>query len=134
MFVTALYAIVDTATQMVRIACAGHPSPLKISADTVTEVAIPSGPPVGIMDFEYPDDTLPLVSGDRLLFITDGVFDAKNPEGKRLGMGAMLEVIRNHAGRDNLIQILIDHVDAFANTAAQADDTTIAEIRADAPH
>lgn len=134
MFVTALYVIADTKNDMLQIACAGHPPAISISDGNCRTIEVPSGPPVGIMDFSYPSTMVPFASGNRILVVTDGVFDAKNQAGERWGYDAMLQVVSNHTTRPDLMQIILDHVDAFADGAPQADDTTIAEIRTDEQH
>jgi sigma-B regulation protein RsbU (phosphoserine phosphatase) len=131
MFVTALYVIADTKSGMLQIACAGHPPAVFMNESGCRTIDVPSGPPIGIMDFAYPSTPLPFAAGNRLLVVTDGVFDAKNPVGERWGFDAMLTVINKHATSPNLMKVILDHVDAFADSAPQADDTTIAEIRID---
>lgn len=128
MFVTALYAIIDTRTGSVVIACAGHPPAILTARGTAAEYAVPSGPPIGILDFAYPDAVLTLNHGERLLFVTDGVFDAKNPRGERWGYEAMKAVIGQHARSDDLMRVIVEHGDAFAGSAPQADDITLVEM------
>jgi len=134
MFVTVMYAIADSGTGQVTLACAGHPPAIHIAETAVKEPDVPSGPPLGIMDFAYPDTTLQLHRGERLLFVTDGVFDAKNPEGERWGYDTMLNVIQQNFRQPDLMKIIVDCVDVFAASAPQADDTTLVEMHVHAPH
>jgi len=133
MFVTVMYAIVDTGTGQVIIACAGHPPAIHIAETAVRELAVPSGPPLGIMDFAYPDTPLRLQPGERLLFVTDGVFEAKNPEGARWGYEAMLDAVKQNSRQLDLMKIIVDCADIFAASAPQADDTTLVEMHVHAP-
>jgi serine phosphatase RsbU (regulator of sigma subunit) len=92
----------------------------------VTHVA--SGPPLGILPTEYPSTEMLLKNGDRLIFLTDGIFEAKNEEGKRLGFENLVSFIKGHMGEDNLIQKVVDHVNDFSKGLARTDDLTIMEL------
>ncbi len=63
MFVTVMYAVVNTGTGRVTLACAGHPPAIHVAEAAARELAVPSGPPLGIMDFAYPDTPLSLHPG-----------------------------------------------------------------------
>lgn len=134
MFVTVMYAVVNTGTGRVTLACAGHPPAIHVAEAAARELAVPSGPPLGIMDFTYPDTPLSLHPGERLLFVTDGVFEAKNPQGERWGYETMLAVINQNSRQPDLMKIIVDYVDVFAASAPQADDTTLVEMHVHAPH
>ena len=83
MFLTAAYMIIDAATGDLQVSVAGHPPFLRLSKNGVHAVSVPSGPPLGIVPGEYPSTGLSLQKGDKLVLLTDGVFDAKNREGQR---------------------------------------------------
>ena len=129
MFLTAIYGILDLATGNLRLSVAGHPPFIHISKGGVKVTTLPSGPPLGIVPTEYPVTTVPLEDGDRLLFITDGVFDAKNPEGERLGFEKIVDFAKNHLRDDQLVQEIVDYVEDFSKGTERADDLTIVEIR-----
>lgn len=129
MFITATYGILDLATGNLRLSVAGHPPFIHISKGKATVTSLPSGPPLGIVPTEYPVTTLPLEDGDQLLFITDGVFDAKNREGERLGFENIVDFAKGHLRDDQLVQEIVDHVEDFSKGTERADDLTIVEIR-----
>jgi serine phosphatase RsbU (regulator of sigma subunit) len=66
--------------------------------------------------------------GDRLIFLTDGIFEAKNEEGKRLGFENLISFIKGHMSQDDLIQKVVEHVNDFSKGLARADDLTIMEL------
>jgi len=129
MFCTAVYMIVDTATGGLQCSVAGHPSFLWLTGKDVKVMAVEAGPPLGIIPVEYTSTALSLNDGDRLLLFTDGVFEAKNREGKRLGFDTLVEFVKTHQDSDNLVQAIVDFVNDFSRGTEMADDLTIVEIK-----
>ena len=111
---------------------AGHPPFLWLTNGEVRVMNVASGPPLGILPTEYPSTEISLKKGDRILFLTDGVFEAKNKEGKRIGFEKLVSFIKEHMGEDNLIQKVVDYVNDFSKGLARADDLTIVELSWDA--
>ncbi|MGC2062786.1 MAG: GAF domain-containing SpoIIE family protein phosphatase [Thermodesulfovibrionales bacterium] len=129
MFLTAIYMIVDLASGSVRVASAGHPPFLWITNSEVRETSLLSGPPLGILPLEYPSTTIQLSPGDRLLLFTDGLFDAQDHEGERLGFGRLLDFVKGHLHEERLIEGLMEYVVSLEQGADRADDITIVDIR-----
>lgn len=129
MFMTGIYVVVNTATGNFQVAVAGHPPFLWLSGGEVKVMSIAAGPPLGIISTEYPSDVFTLRSGDRLLLMTDGVFDAKDRDGQRLGFETVVKFVKAHIYEDQLIDRLVDYVDDFSGTGDRADDLTIVEVK-----
>jgi len=98
-FVTAAYAVIDTASRQLRYAQAGHPTPLHWSTRSGGLVApLPraetiGGPALGLLeDSTYEAMGLTLAEGDRVLFFTDGIFEADNAQGEEFGVERLAEV------------------------------------------
>jgi len=91
-------------------------------------MALPSGPPLGIVESEYPVESLSLSAGNKIILITDGVFDAQSPAGKRLGFEEVTDMVRDYAGEDSIIQSIADNVDTYAKNTKRADDLTLVQI------
>lgn len=75
-FVTGQIVRVDLDAGTAQIINAGHPPPLRLRDGTVEELKLSADPPfgsVGARDFRV--QNLPLQTGDRLLFLTDGVLE-----------------------------------------------------------
>ncbi len=128
MFLTAAYMIIDSATADLQVSVAGHPPFLWVAKNNVQAVSVPSGPPLGIVPGEYPLNRLSLEKGDKLVLLTDGVFDAKNREGQRIGFDAIVDLVQKHAGEKQLIDVITGYVQTFSKGAERADDLTIVEI------
>jgi len=75
-FVTGHVGRVDLTTGAAMIVNAGHPPPLRLRDGRVEEVALEPNPPFGaVAGATFHPQPLPLEPGDRLMFITDGVFE-----------------------------------------------------------
>jgi sigma-B regulation protein RsbU (phosphoserine phosphatase) len=128
MFLTAVYLIVDVATGALNISVAGHPPFLWLTGGEVRVMSVPAGPPLGIMPHVFTATPLTFNRGDRLLLLTDGVFDAKDPSGQRLGFESLVRFVKEHAGKEQLSAMIVDYVRDFASGAERADDLTIVEM------
>ena len=105
-FVTAAYAVIDAAGRKLTYAQAGHPTPLhwNVRQDRVTplpEGERIGGPALGLMeDSVYEATQLPLEEGDRVLFFTDGIFEADNGQGEEFGQERLAGAWRSLADRE----------------------------------
>ncbi|MBV6341489.1 MAG: GAF domain-containing SpoIIE family protein phosphatase [Candidatus Magnetobacterium sp. LHC-1] len=133
MFVTAVYLIIDVSTGAVNISNGGHPPFLLARDNKITVIDPPGGPPLGIIAAKYPLTSMTLNRGDRLLLITDGVFDTKNRLGQRLGFDALVAALNrtdNAPYAQGLIDYVVDYVNKFAEgTRTRVDDLTLVELR-----
>jgi sigma-B regulation protein RsbU (phosphoserine phosphatase) len=129
MFFTCIYIVADSSSGRLNVSIAGHPPGLLISGRDVKVTEIPSGPPLGIMITEYPVADIQLKRGEQLLLLTDGVFDAKNSEGRRIGFDGITEIVRNNSNSDNLINLIVDYVEKYSRGVERADDLTLLDIK-----
>ena len=75
-FVTGQLARIDLREETATIVNAGHPSPLRLRGGRVEPVALRADPPFGVMPGHvYQVQPLPLMPGDRLMFLTDGMLE-----------------------------------------------------------
>lgn len=93
-FVTAVLAELDLDRGTVRTLCAAHPAPLVVRAGrSLGELDTDPGVPLG---FGNRDDTIVEVSlepGDRLLMFSDGVIEARSPEGEFFGTERLIDLL-----------------------------------------
>ena len=131
MFITAWLGIVDLVTGEVKACNAGHNFPAVLRADTRDGYRIDKtehGPPIcflpGVPHVEY---SFRLSPGDRIFLYTDGVTEAKNPEGERFGNDRLVDALNDdrEIGNDSLILRVKAAVDLFAGEEAQYDDMTM---------
>ena len=128
MFLTGIYGIVDLSKGDLSLSVAGHPPFLWLTHGEVRVMNVASGPPLGILPAEYPSTEISLKKGDRILFLTDGVFEAKGKGGKRIGFEKVVSFVKEHTGEGNLIQKVVDYVNDFSKGLARADDLTLVEL------
>jgi sigma-B regulation protein RsbU (phosphoserine phosphatase) len=85
-FATFCYARIDTAAGRVVYANAGHNPPLVIRENGAVERLTEGGTILGVFpDTTFDQGEAPLHSGDRLLFFTDGITEARSPDGEEFG-------------------------------------------------
>ncbi len=128
MFVTVLLATLDMRTGELYFVNAGHPPPLLIHADGQTEF-LPStgGMALGIAEgLPFDHRQIQLKPGDQLVFYTDGVTEALNPQNDEFTQ-ERLPPLLGRADQSNVketVHKIIEAVDAFAEGAPQSDDIT----------
>ncbi len=96
-FVTGHLAQLDTATGQLRWVNAGHPDPLLLRGATI--VAEPHSPPclpLGLGIEEPEIGKLRLEPGDRLLFYSDGVTEARSDGGDQFGVERLKSRVERH--------------------------------------
>lgn len=94
-FVTGQIATLDAGNGKLRMLNAGHPPPLLLRGRRVaSELAAVPSLPLGLGDVDTSVAEASLKPGDRLLFFTDGVVEAKSPGGERFGQGRLIELTR----------------------------------------
>ena len=128
MFLTAIFGIVDLSKGNLSLSVAGHPPFLWLTHGEVRVMNVASGPPLGILPAEYPSTEISLKKGDRVVFLTDGVFEAKDKGGKRIGFERFVSFVKEHREERNLIQKVVDYVNDFSKGLARADDLTLVEL------
>src|SRR5687767_8907546 len=85
MFISLFYAVVDKAAGTLRYANAGHPHAFVIHKKGRIERLPAMDPPLGMGTGSPRGASRPWNSDDLLLVFTDGVSDARNRQGERLG-------------------------------------------------
>lgn len=75
-FVTGQLVRIELETGVAYVVNAGHPCPLRLRDGRVDTVKLEADPPFGVVrDYGYRVQALPLEPGDRLFFLTDGIFE-----------------------------------------------------------
>ncbi|HWG19259.1 MAG TPA: SpoIIE family protein phosphatase [Terracidiphilus sp.] len=130
-FVTMFFAIVDHAGNMEYIH-AGHPSPLLLRADTVSELYTEGSFPVGVLEeAEFTSHRAQLEPGDTLVLFTDGIPEAQDPKRELFGDPRLREVVEGGAYKpiQELQATILRAVDEFCRGAEASDDVTLLIVR-----
>ena len=111
-FVTATFAELDTRGWLQIVSC-GHPPPLRLTANGDLSALTPTtyATPLGLQP-EIQSATFAVSPGDRLLFYTDGLLEARDRAGGYFALESCLDVLRNpdlQAAVDGLIDRLLAH-------------------------
>lgn len=98
------------------LANAGHLPPYLNSQ----EIAIPGGLPLGVVpEVKYEEMRLYVHPGDRILFLSDGVVEARRPSGEIFGFDRVHALATQSAG----------YIADAAKTFGQSDDITVLTVR-----
>jgi len=137
LFVTVFYGVLDPRTGVLRYASGGHNPPYLRRADGDIEALDgQTGLVLGVMpDVEFPDHTLELRPGDRLVLYTDGLTEAFNAANEPYGSERLIAQLRTNGAlaAAPLIERICGSVEGFCGAAPQSDDITLTVIAWDSP-
>ncbi len=92
-----------------------------------------TGLPLGLLDeAEFPEsEAVALESGDCILLLTDGIFEAVGPDQSYFGLERALDVVRAHRGEPagRIVEVLHQAVRDFAKNDSLGDDVTSVIIK-----
>lgn len=132
-FVTAFYGIYDPTGRTLTYSCAGHNPPrVKRCQDgSLLSLDGATGLPLGIVpESRYEDKIQQLQTGDQIIFYTDGITEAHNPQGQMFGTGRLDLVLENCTLQARaLLDTLMQSVEEFAAGHPADDDRTIIVAR-----
>jgi sigma-B regulation protein RsbU (phosphoserine phosphatase) len=127
-FATFCYARLDTAERRIVYSNAGHNPPLLVRADGTIVRLSEGGMVLGVFpDTGYEQAECALEHGDRLIFYTDGITEARNPEGDEFGEERLAAAaVRARANTaDEMKDALLQEVTTFADGRFDDDATLI---------
>lgn len=133
-FITLMVAMVNGETGEIAYVNGGHNPPFLLRADGTLETLTVGGLLLGIFpEAVYETASISLKAGDVLTFYSDGVTEARNPEGDEYGEERLEAFLRAHQELppEKLVNALIGDVQKFTSAARLADDVTVVVIRCD---
>lgn len=131
MFLTVFYGVLDPRAQQLSYASAGHPHAWRIPSAGVPERLEATAPPLGLSargNIELCQVPWRM-HADLLCLCTDGLLDARDPEGEAFGEARLLRGVaeRRHLPPEEIVAAVIADVSAFA--PHPADDITLLILR-----
>jgi sigma-B regulation protein RsbU (phosphoserine phosphatase) len=133
MFISAFYGVVDPINCELRFANTGHPHAFLLPDNGDFERLEASSPPLGM------DERAPATARrtwnpkrDMLVLFTDGVSDARSPDGSRLGEEPVLSLIRENRTQSpkEILDRIMALLDAHTDGEPRRDDLTLVLVRA----
>jgi serine phosphatase RsbU (regulator of sigma subunit)/anti-sigma regulatory factor (Ser/Thr protein kinase) len=135
MFVTCLYAILDPDTGRLSFANAGHDLPYRGKDGAVGELRA-TGMPLGLLPgMLYEEKETVIEAGERVLFYSDGLVEAHDPQRHMFGFPRLKQLVGEHPQDQHLIDFLMNELARFTGAGwEQEDDVTIVALeRSHAP-
>lgn len=129
MFVTVFYGVIDGAARRLTYCRAGHDRPLLLHGDGArflggdgTLLGFPE-----MAEVHLTEEQEDLAAGDRLVLYTDGLADARSPDGRMFGLERLTTVLQAHRDLppDDLCNAILAEVGAHEGQAEQFDDMTL---------
>ncbi|MBP7635580.1 SpoIIE family protein phosphatase [Candidatus Ozemobacteraceae bacterium] len=132
-FVTLVFARLNMHQKTLQIVNCGHPPVLVYRQEESRFFTIDSTrPPLGISDvLDYSCTTVSMRRGDIIVFLSDGVTEARNPDGEMFGLERIKDVVRLGAPlpAGELVAAIRDAVQRFVGTRGLEDDFTCLVVR-----
>jgi len=141
-YVTMLMAVWDDATQTLTLANAGSVQPLYVTRDTqslTNALAVSTlqleGFPLGLFpDVSYEETVLQTKPGDMIVFFSDGIVDALNPQQEMFGDDRLSTLLQHHPtahqSAEAAVEAILDAVTLFQAGTDHFDDETVVVLRA----
>ncbi len=130
MFVTCLYAVIDTTAGEVTFANAGHNLPYVRTADGVLELRA-TGMPLGLMPgMSYDDRRYAMAPGEVIVLTSDGITEAHDRNGEMYGFARLMARVAQRPASGDTCGDLIDDLERFTGPdTEQEDDITLVVLQ-----
>ena len=137
MFVTCFYAVLDPESAGLRYANAGHDLPyLRGRSSNDAEELSARGMPLGLMpEMSYEEKETVLDAGDSVLFYSDGLVEAHDPQRHQMfGFPRLRALVAGNAEKRSFVTLLIAELYSFTGEEwEQEDDITLLTLRRSVP-
>ena len=130
MFVTCFYAVLDLDSGGLLYANAGHELPYRRTGGGIDELRA-TGMPLGLMPgMTYEEKEAKLLPGESVLFYSDGLVEAHNPDREMFSFNRLRKLVAGHPGGRSLIDFLLTELDEFTGPDwEQEDDVTLVTLQ-----
>jgi len=135
MFVTCFYAILEPESGHLIYANAGHDTPYLRRRSGDAEELRATGMPLGLMPgMDYEEKEGLLTPGEGVLFYSDGLVEAHDPEGEMFGFPRLRALVGEHGEELSLGELLLKELRRFTGEGwEQEDDITLLTLQR-SPH
>ncbi len=134
-FMTFFYALIDLQERRIHYTNAGHHYPYQLQADDGRLISLkPSAYPLGVRpNTQFPVREGSIGPGDVLVFYTDGIIEAKNPQGDEFGFERLEALIWQHQRQcaEKMREAILASLREFQAGQSQDDDVTLMVLKLD---
>jgi serine phosphatase RsbU (regulator of sigma subunit) len=126
-YMTLALFVYDPASRRTELTNAGQLAPYRLSAAGVESRSLPSFP-LGVSErTEFPAGSWQLAAGDKVVFLTDGLVECRNPSGDLFGFERLEKILEREAASDApaLRDAILREVEAFTGGTPPEDDRTL---------
>lgn len=133
MFLAAQFVKISHKLDYITVINCGMPNLVILDNETraIKQTILSRALPLGIVD-DLSDSNacqhINIAPGDRILLATDGVTEARNPQGEYFGSERFKQAIHDSRGDESILDSVIKELNEFCQNAPQDDDITLAEI------
>jgi sigma-B regulation protein RsbU (phosphoserine phosphatase) len=127
-YFTMAYGVYDDETCVLDYTLAGHPPPILARLGKPPEQLEGSGFPIGIIeDADYDDYSVQLAPGDRVIFYSDGITEARNGHGEMLGPAGLIRILglTPELPLDRYLSACIERVKEWTDPVPFDDDISV---------
>lgn len=125
-FITLFYAVLHIPTRRLTYVSCGHPPAIRVTAAGVASQLSGSGMPIGLGG-EYESQSVQLDAADRVFLYTDGVTEARAPDGALFGANRLTEALSSGSAStlQATVDALRDHLKAWQGELPPKDDISV---------
>ncbi len=130
MFATLFIGLLNPTSGTLTYVNSGHPAPVLINSNGAKTRLLPTCPVIGaFQDISFEVRQVNLEPGDILFAFTDGITEARDPNGHFFTRQRLLQLLDQPAfSADALLDLIEEHVQNHIAEAAQFDDATMLAI------
>lgn len=130
-FITLTFAVWEPPTKSISLANAGMPLPILVRKGMCRAIRA-EGVPLGLLEHtEYQPVTANLEQGDLLVFFSDGITEANNPQQEEFTSRRLENILRQNAHRppQEIVDQVLQEVRDFEAGRPQRDDQTLVVLK-----
>lgn len=133
-FASVFFGVVDSSRRTLSYASGGHEAAAIVVPGEAPRLLVPTAPLIGIFDDQhhlFRQAHVELPPGALLVATTDGITEARSPEGEFFGVEGFLRVVAENVddSPQAIVQSLLDQTTAHAGARAIRDDIAIMVAR-----
>lgn len=133
-FFTIIYGVYDIQTHRLRMVSAGHPGPIVVGP-TGARIITLTGHPIGCLsdaEAEFDEVELDLAAGERLVFYSDGAYEATSPAGEQIGISLLATlIVESGGGPTGDLKGVLAGLERWRGGVRAADDITFLVLARD---